>query len=236
MVVGVYEGDEAMRSVSPLRKLLFCLVPVVFGLVAASATAGLRPDPPPKKPPPPPPPRQAPAPPPPVQEAPAPPPPVQPQPAVVPRAQPEPPPAASRQPAPQPVRKQSSAAQIAAVKRARLARARASRVRAQRAAARRRAEDARKAKAEQAALLATERRLAGGRPVGQESSKAEPGSARVLLFALLLAPLALFSLAFAPARALPRGWAVSALEPRREELAFLGMGALFLIAVIFLAG
>jgi hypothetical protein len=57
----------------------------------------------------------------------------------------------------------------------------------------------------------------------------------VLLFALLLAPLALFSLALTPARALPRGWAVRALEPRREELAFLGLGVLFLIAFLFLA-
>jgi hypothetical protein len=72
--------------------------------------------------------------------------------------------------------------------------------------------------------------------VGQASSNAESGSARVLLFALLLlAPLALFSLALAPARALPRGWVVRALEPRREELVFLGMGVLFLIAFLFLA-
>jgi hypothetical protein len=216
---GVYGDDEAMRSVSPLRKLLFCLLPVAFGLVAASATAGLRPDPPPKKPPPPPP-----------RQAPAPPPPAQPQPAVLPPAQPEPPPAAPRQPAPPPARKQSSAAQTTAARRATLARARASRVRAQRAAATRTAKSARNAKAEQAAL-ATKRRLAGRRPVEQESS-----SARVLLFALLLAPLALFGLALAPARVLPRGWAVRALEPRREDLAFLGMGVLFMIAFLFLAG
>jgi hypothetical protein len=57
----------------------------------------------------------------------------------------------------------------------------------------------------------------------------------MMLFALLfLLPLALFSLALAPARALPRG-AVRALEPRREELAFLGIGVLVLIAFLFLA-
>jgi hypothetical protein len=55
----------------------------------------------------------------------------------------------------------------------------------------------------------------------------------LLLALLLLAPLALFSLALAPARALPRGWAVRALEPRREELAFLGVGLFVVIAFFF---
>jgi hypothetical protein len=108
-------------------------------------------------------------------------------------------------------------------------------VRAQRAAA------ARKAKAKLAALkakrrLEAKRRLVGRRLVGQahEPSKPDSGAARVLAFALL-APLVLFILAFAPARVLPRGWAVRALEPRREELAFLGMGVLILIAFLFVA-
>ncbi len=70
--------------------------------------------------------------------------------------------------------------------------------------------------------------------VAPESS--EPGlrAGRILAFALL-APLVLFILAVAPARALPGGWAVRALEPRREELAFLGMGVLLLIAFLFFA-
>lgn len=206
-----------MPPVSPLRKVLVCLLPAVFGLTAASATAGLRPDPPPK--PPPPTPRQAPAP----------PLPAQPQPAPPPRAQPEPPPAAPRPPAPPPVGERPSAAQTAAARREAAQRARAARVRAQRAAA------ARKAKAKLAALE-TKRRLVGRRVVGQESSKPESRAARVLPYALLLlAPLVLLILAIAPARALPRGWAVRALEPRREDLAWLGIGVLVLIAFLFLA-
>jgi hypothetical protein len=207
--------EPSTRPVSPLRKVLVCLLPAVFGLTAASATAGLRPDPPPKPPPPPP------------QQAPAPPPRAQPQPAPPPRAQPGLPPAAPRQPAPPPSGERPSADQTAAARRAATERARALRLRAQRAAA------ARKAKAKLAAL-ATKRRLVAHRAVGQESS--EPGSqvARVLALALL-APLVLFILALTPTRALPWGWAVRALERRREELAFLGMGVLVLIAFLFLA-
>lgn len=212
-----------MRPVTRLSKVLFCLLPAVLGLTAASATAGLRPDPPPKTPPPPP------------QQAPPPPRPAQPPPGPPPPAQPEPLPAAQPQPAPPPIDERPSADQTAAARRAAAARARTARVRAQRAAA------ARKAKAKLAALkaerrLEAKRRLIGRRVVGQapEPSKSDSRAARVLAFALL-APLLLFILALAPARALPRGWAVRALEPRREELAFLGMGVLMLIAFLFFA-
>lgn len=48
--------------------------------------------------------------------------------------------------------------------------------------------------------------------------------------------LLLFSLAAIPARAVPWPWAVRALDPRREELVFLGIAALLAIAALFLAG
>ena len=61
--------------------------------------------------------------------------------------------------------------------------------------------------------------------------------ARVLPFALVLMGLALmlFSLAAVPARVMP-WWAVRALDNRRENLAFIGVGALLAIAALFLAG
>lgn len=94
---------------------------------------------------------------------------------------------------------------------------------------------ARKAKAKLAAL-ATKRRLVERRLVGQEPSKPESRADRVLPLALLfLAPLLLFVLALAPRRALPQGWLVRALEPRREDLAWLGIAVLILIAFLLVA-
>ena len=71
---GVFE--DLLRLMRPFRKVLFCLLPVIIGLTAGSAVAGLKSDPPPKPVPPPPLPAVvAPQPPPPARPQPAPPPP-----------------------------------------------------------------------------------------------------------------------------------------------------------------
>jgi hypothetical protein len=60
----------------------------------------------------------------------------------------------------------------------------------------------------------------------------------VLPFALALMGLALLllSLAAVPARVVPWGWALRALDDRREKLAFSGIAVLLAIAALFLAG
>ena len=205
------------------RKVLLCLVPVLFALGAGSAVAGLKPDPPPK-PPPPPPPRQAPAPPPPVE-----PPPVQSQ------STPPPPPVVESTTV-----DESTAAQLAAEARARAASLRAQRARAAQAQAR-----ARRRAARLRAQRAAAREVAASALVGRRRPLAaqtlfEPKSraARVLPLALLLMGVAvlLFGLAAVPARTLPWPWAVRIINTRREELAFLGVAALLAIAALFLAG
>lgn len=66
----------------------------------------------------------------------------------------------------------------------------------------------------------------------------ESRAARVLPFALALMGLALLllSLAAVPARVVPWGWALRALDDRREKLAFSGIAVLLAIAALFLAG
>jgi len=48
--------------------------------------------------------------------------------------------------------------------------------------------------------------------------------------------LLLLSLAAVPARVVPWGWALRALDDRREKLAFSGIAVLLAIAALFLAG
>jgi hypothetical protein len=224
-------GVDLLRSVRPLRKVLFCLLPALCGLAAGPAAAGLRPDPPPK-PPPPPPPRQAPAPPPPAQPAPVQPPPAQPAP-----VQP--------QPTPSPVAKTTSVNERAAARQAARARARALRLRAQRARVARAQAKARARAIRLRAQHAAARKAAAAALVGRRSPLAaetlfEPESraASVMPLAPLLMGLALvlFSLAAVPARAVPWSWAVRTLDTRREELAFLGIAVLLATAALFVAG
>jgi hypothetical protein len=207
------------------------MLPVILGLTAGSAAAGLRPDPPPK-PAPPPPPVQVPAPPPPPVQVPA-PPPVQ-VPAPPPPAQPPP-------PVSQGTSVDANAAARLRSKRAKAAKARADRARAARrvaarARARRRAESAGAVPA--AVPAAAPAALEGTRSPLAAEFQPESRLARVMPFALALTGLAfvLFSLAAIPARAVPWSWAMRALDNRRENLAFMGIAALLAIAALFLAG
>jgi hypothetical protein len=212
-----------LRLVRPLRKVLICVLPVVFALGAGSAVAGLQPDPPPKPPQP---------------EAPAQPAPVQPAPAQ----------RASVQPAqaPSDVAKTTSsnekaAARLAANGRARAARLRAQRARAARAHARAQAQARARARATRLhARQATSAALVRRRDPPAAETLFEPKSraASVMPLGPLLMGLALllFSLAAVPACAVPWSRTVRTLETRREELAFLGIATFLATAALFLAG
>ena len=57
-----------------------------------------------------------------------------------------------------------------------------------------------------------------------------------LALTLMFAALLLFSLAAMPARAVPWPWVLRELDHRRADLAILGIVALLVMAVLFLAG
>jgi hypothetical protein len=208
----------------PFRKVPFCVLPVILGLTAGSAAAGLKPDPPPKPTPPPPP-----------AVAPQPPPPAEPQPP------PPPPPPVQQEPSVDTAAREAAEAQArirAALqaKRAKIRKARA-KARAARVAAHARAEQRRERRAlgvPAAAPVALER---ARNPLAAQF-QAESTLARVLPFAIVLLGLALlfFSLAAIPARAVPWSWAERALDHRRENLAFIGIAALLALVALFLAG
>ena len=209
----------------PFRKVPFCLLPVILGLAAGPAVAGLKPDPPPKPTPPPPP-----------AVAPQPPPPAQPQPP------PPPPPPVQQGPSVDTAARQAAEAQARIraarlqAKRAKIRKARA-KARAARLAAHARAEQRRERSAlgvPAAAPVALDR---ARNPLAAQF-RAESRLARVLPFAIVLMGLALvlFSLAAIPARALPWSWAERALDHRRENLAFIGIAALLALVALFLAG
>ena len=213
--------EDLLRLIKRFPKVLLCVLPVVLGLTAGPALAGLKPDPPPK-----------PAPPPPPVSIPAPPPPTQPQP-------PPPPP---------PVRQGTSvdataAARLAAANRARRARTRAARLKVKQAKAAKKAQAVARARARRRArsghAVPASARVALDRTRHPLAAQLQPESkvARVLPFALVLMGLALllFSLAAVPARVMP-WWAERALDHRRENLAFMGVAALLAIAALFLAG
>jgi hypothetical protein len=212
----------------PFRKVLLCVLPVILGLTAGSAAAGLKPDPPPK-PVPPPPPAVAPQPPP--------PPPALPQPA------PPPPPPPVQQGTSVDTAAQRAAEAQARIRAARLQAKRAkirkaqAKARAARVAAHARAEQRRERSAlgvPAAAPVALER---ARNPLAAQF-RAESRLARVLPFAIVLMGLALllFSLAAIPARAVPWSWAERALDHRRENLAFMGIAALLALVALFVAG
>jgi hypothetical protein len=130
----------------------------------------------------------------------------------------------------------ANAARLAAATRARRARIRAARLKVNRA----KAEKAQAvARARRAAVVPAAAPLALERTRRPLAAQFQPESrvARVLPFALGLMGLALllFSLAAVPARVMP-WWAERALDNRRENLAFMGFGALLAIAALFLAG
>lgn len=212
--------DDLLRLIRRFPKVLLCVLPVVLGITAGPAFAGLKPDPPPKPAPPPPPPPVRVAPPPPVQV----------------------------QPPPPPVRQGTSvdanaAARLAAANRARRARARAARLKVKRAQAAKKAQAIARARARRRAQSArtvpAAARVALDRTRHPLAAQLQPESkvARVLPFALVLMGLAflLFSLAAVPARVMP-WWAERALDNRRENLAFMGVAALLAIGALFLAG
>ena len=212
MILGSCEIQDLLRLMKPARKVLLCVLPVVLGLTAGSAAAGLRPDPPPKPPPP--------------VLVPAPPPPAQPQPAPAPVI-----PAPSVDP--------SAAARLAT------ARARAERLRAQRINT---AQARAAARARRAARRRAQRAAREGTPVAVGSSPLaaqtllEPKAARAaavtttLALSLMVVALLLFCLAAIPAWAVPWLWVLRGLDHRRVDLAFLGIVALLLMAILFLAG
>ncbi len=213
--------DDLLRLIRRFPKVLLCVLPVVLGITAGPAFAGLKPDPPPK-----------PAPPPPPVSIPAPPPPAQPQP------QPPPPPPVSQGTSVD----ANAAARLAAANRAR-ARTRAARLKAKRAEAAKKAQAIARARARRRAQSArtvpAAARVALDRTRHPLAAQLQPESkvARVLPFALVLMGLAflLFSLAAVPARVMP-WWAERALDNRRENLAFMGIAALLAIGALFLAG
>ena len=214
--------DDLLRLIRRFPKVLLCVLPVVLGMTAGPAFAGLKPDPPPK-----------PAPPPPPVSIPAPPPPAQPQP------QPPPPPPVSQGTSVD----ANAAARLAAANRARRARARAARLKVKRAQAAKKAQAIARARARRRAQSArtvpAAARVALNRTRHPLAAQLQPESkvARVLPFALVLMGLAflLFSLAAVPARVMP-WWAERALDNRRENLAFMGVAALLAIGALFLAG
>ena len=220
MMLGSREIEDLLRLMRPIRTVMLCVLPVVLGLTAGPAFAGLKPDPPPKPAPPPPPP--------PVFVA--------------------PPPPAQPQPPPPPVRQGTSvdanaAARLAAEARARRTRTRAARLKVRRAKAAKRAKAIARARArrraQSARTIPAAARVALDRTRHPLAAQLQPESkvARVLPFALVLMGLAflLFSLAAVPARVMP-WWAERALDNRRENLAFMGIAALLAIGALFLAG